>query len=152
MWASRLVLVVKNPPANAGDIRDSALNPGLGRSPGGGRGNPLQYSCLENPMDRGAWQATVHGVTKSWTRLKWLSSIRKLFYISQQRSMTPWWRLNMFHHLESSAPSPTLQIHISNYVIGYSSWISLKYLKIKMLLLASSLHYNNYSVIVLLWK
>ena len=49
---------------NAGDL---GLIPGLGRSPGGGHGNPLQYSCLENPMDRGAWRATVHGVTKSWT-------------------------------------------------------------------------------------
>ena len=48
--------------------------PGLGRSPGEEPGNPLQYSCLENPMDRGAWWAAVHGVTKSWTRLKWLST------------------------------------------------------------------------------
>ena len=62
--------VVKNPPASAGDIRDLGPIPGLGRSPGGGNGNPLQYSCLENPMDRGAWRATVHGVTKSRTRLK----------------------------------------------------------------------------------
>ena len=65
--------MVKNPPANAGDIRDLNSIPGLGRSPGGGNGNPLQYSCLENPMDRGAWKATVHWVTKSWTQLKWLS-------------------------------------------------------------------------------
>ena len=58
---SRLVaLVVKNPPANAGDIRDVGLIPGLGKSPGGGNGNPLWYLCLENPMDRGAWWATVH--------------------------------------------------------------------------------------------
>ena len=56
--------VVKNPPANAGDIRDAGSNPGLGRSPGGGNGNPLQCSCLENPMDRGAWWATAHGVAK----------------------------------------------------------------------------------------
>jgi len=54
--------VVKNPPANAGDMRDRGLIPQLGSSLGGGHGNPLQYSCLENPMDRGAWQATVHGV------------------------------------------------------------------------------------------
>ena len=67
--ASQAVPVVKNPPANAGDIRDASSNPGLGRSPGGGRGNPLQYSCLENPMDSGAWWATVHGVTKSQTHL-----------------------------------------------------------------------------------
>ena len=60
-WASQLALVVKNPPASAGDVRDLGLIPGSGRSPGGGHGNPLQYSCLENPMDRGAWWATVHG-------------------------------------------------------------------------------------------
>ena len=54
----------KEPHANAGDIRDLSLFPGLGRSPGEGYGNPLQYSCLENPVDRGAWWATVHGVTK----------------------------------------------------------------------------------------
>ena len=61
--------VVKNLPASAGDIRDTGSIPRLGRSPGGGHGNPLQYSCLENPMDRGAWWAMVHGVTNSWTRL-----------------------------------------------------------------------------------
>ena len=54
--------MVKNPPANAGGIRDTGLMPGSGRSPGEGHGNPLQYSCLEKPMDRGAWQATVCGV------------------------------------------------------------------------------------------
>ena len=64
-----MALVVKNEPANAGDAKDAGLIPGLGRSPGGGNGNPLQYSCLENSMGRGAWLATVHGVTKSWTRL-----------------------------------------------------------------------------------
>ena len=57
--------MVKNLPANAGDVRDMGLIPRLGRSPGMGNGNLLQYSCLENPMDRGAWQATVPGVTKS---------------------------------------------------------------------------------------
>ena len=66
-WASQVVLVVKNLPANAGDVRDMGLIPGSGRFPGEGNGNPLQYSCLENPMDRGAWQATVHGVAKSQT-------------------------------------------------------------------------------------
>ena len=54
--------MVKNPPASAEDAQDASLIPGSGRSPGGEHGNPLQYSCLENPMDRGAWQATVHGV------------------------------------------------------------------------------------------
>ena len=61
--------VVKNPPANGGYVSDTGLIPGLGRSPGGGNGNPLQYSCLGNPMDREAWWATVHGAAKSQTRL-----------------------------------------------------------------------------------
>ena len=64
--------MVKNTPANAGDIRDTASLPGSGRSPGGGHSNPLQYSCLENPTDRGAWQVIVHRVAKSQTRLKQL--------------------------------------------------------------------------------
>ena len=72
-WASQVVLVVKNLPANAGDIRNVSLIPGSGRSPGGGHVNPLQYSCLENPMDRGAWQTTVHRVQKSQTLMKQLS-------------------------------------------------------------------------------
>ena len=62
-----------NLPANAGNIGDVGSVPGSGRSPGGGRDSPLQYSCLENPMDRGAWQTTVHEVAKSRTRLKQLS-------------------------------------------------------------------------------
>ena len=66
----RMVLVVKNLPANAGDVRDIGLISGWGRSPGGGNGNLLQYSCLENPIDRGVWQATVHRVTQSQTRQK----------------------------------------------------------------------------------
>ena len=69
--------MVKNLPTDAGNVRDEGLIPGVGRSPGGGRGNPLQYSCLENPMDRGAWQVTVHKVAKSWTRLKRLSTHTK---------------------------------------------------------------------------
>ena len=72
--ASQGVLVVKNLPVNAADIRNWGSIPGLGRSPGGGHGNPLQYTCLENPMDRGAWQAMVHRVAKSWTWLKQLNT------------------------------------------------------------------------------
>ena len=64
------MLVIKNLTANSGDVRDVGLFPRSGRSPAGGQGNPLQYSCLENPMDRGAWWVTVHRVTK---RLKQLS-------------------------------------------------------------------------------
>ena len=69
-WAALVAIVVRNPPANAGDIREVGSIPGLGRSPGGGHGNSLQDSCLENPMDRGAWQTTVHRAAKSQTQLK----------------------------------------------------------------------------------
>ena len=64
-WAFQVALEVKNPHANAGDLRDKGSIPGLGRSPGESHGNPLQYSCLENSTDRGGWQAIVHKVTKS---------------------------------------------------------------------------------------
>ena len=79
--ASQVAPVVKNLPADAGDTRDESLIPGLGRSPGGVNGNPPQYSCLENPIDRGVWWATVYGVAKSrtfWTlseplKVKWMN-------------------------------------------------------------------------------
>ena len=67
--------MVKNPPANAGDLRDSGSIPGSGRSPGEGHSNPLQYSCLQNPMDRGAWRAIVHGAAKSRTQLSDFQSL-----------------------------------------------------------------------------
>ena len=67
--------MVKSPPANAGDIRDTGSIPGLGRSPGEGPGNLLQYSCLKNPTDRGTLRAAVHGVTKSQTQLKQLGML-----------------------------------------------------------------------------
>ena len=77
--------MVKNLPANAGDIRDAGSVPGSGRSPGGGHSNPLQYSCLENPMDTGAWRAMALRVAQSQTRLKRLSTHacgpkRKVFF------------------------------------------------------------------------
>ena len=65
--ASQVALVVKIPPAYLRDTRDRGLISGLERSPGGGHGNPLQYSCLEDPMDRGGWQAAGHGVAERWT-------------------------------------------------------------------------------------
>ena len=74
LWSnSQVATVVKNPPTNAGNVRKSGSIPGLEKYPGVGNGNPLHYSCLENPMDRGAWQPTVHRCTKSWTLLKQLS-------------------------------------------------------------------------------
>ena len=74
-----MALVVENPPANAGDIKDAGLVPGLGGSPGEEDGNPLQYSCLENPMDGGAWRATVHRVAKSQTHLKRLGATAAMY-------------------------------------------------------------------------
>ena len=72
--ASQMVLVIKNPPANARDRRDLGSIPGLGSSPGGGPGNPLQYSCLEKSMDRGAWWAIIHRITQSQIQVKQLST------------------------------------------------------------------------------
>ena len=72
LWDSQGALVVKNPPANAGDVRDVGWIPRSERSPRGGHRNPLQYSFMENSLKRGDWHATVHGVTKSWTQ-KWFS-------------------------------------------------------------------------------
>ena len=69
LWILKVAVVVKNPSASAGDARDMGSIPGSGSSPGVRSGNPLQYPCLENPLDRGAWWFTVHGVTKSLTRL-----------------------------------------------------------------------------------
>ena len=82
--ASQVALVVKNPPANAGDNKDAGSIPGFGRCPGEGHGNPLQYSCLEKPMDRGAWKAIVHRVTKSQTQLKRLKHANQE-YITQRQ-------------------------------------------------------------------
>ena len=95
-WAPQVALAVKNPPASAGEVRDVGSIPGSGRSLGGGHGDPLQYSCLESPMDRGACQATVHRVEKSQTQLKRLSmqahngaqvslKVKKLPHLSQIR-------------------------------------------------------------------
>ena len=93
-WASQVVLVVKNLPASPGDVRDTSSILGSGRSPGGEHGNPLQYSCLENPMERGAWWATVYRVTKSRTWLKQLSSnIHPLACRKAQRH--PHWVLSL---------------------------------------------------------
>ena len=73
LWASQVALVIKNLPANAEDLRDAGSIPGSGRSARGGHGNPLQYSSLENPTDRGAWQVMFHRIARSRTLLKWLN-------------------------------------------------------------------------------
>ena len=109
--SSQVAPVVKNPPANEGDVRDEDSIPGLEKSPRGGHGNPLQYSCLENPMDRGTWQATVHRVTKSQTWLRWLSMPIYMKYIhipeshgkrlklpSSSEGLCSMWALLYFQH------------------------------------------------------
>ena len=74
--------MVKNLPANAGDIRDAVSIPGSGRAPGGGHGNPPQCSCLENPMDSGAWRATVHGVAKKLDTAERLGTRREVNHVN----------------------------------------------------------------------
>ena len=81
IWASWVALVVKNSPANAGNIMRFGFPPGSGRCPGGGHGNPLQYSSLQNSMNREVWWAAVHQITKSWIQLKWLSTYTHTFVI-----------------------------------------------------------------------
>ena len=88
---SQGALMVKNPPAYAGHVREEGLIPKLGRSPGGGNGNLLQYSCLENPMDRGVWWAIVHKVEQSWTRLKRLSMI----HTHEKQNLLYWCTMNI---------------------------------------------------------
>ena len=89
--------VVNNPPANAGNTRDTGLIPGSGRSPGEGNGNPLQYSCLENSVDRGVRWATVHRVAKSWTRLsnvahthRWVKRYKGMELMGPKRTQQPY--------------------------------------------------------------
>ena len=90
IWASQVARVVKTLPAKAGDIRDLGSLPGWGRSPRGGHGNPFQYSCLENPLDKGAWWATVYSVTKSQTGLSDLACIHVLnIYYSNSYNVLP---------------------------------------------------------------
>ena len=99
--ASQVVLVVKNTPANAGDVGNLTSIPRSGRYPGVGHGNPLQYSCLENPMNRGVWWAMVHRVAKSQTQLKCLrrdacterEKLHFLFWWGSYKGMTHncWW-------------------------------------------------------------
>ena len=95
-----MVPVVKNPPANTGDLRDPGCIPGSGRSPGGGHGNPLQCHCLGDPMDRGAWRAVVHMVRKSQIQLKWLKMHKPMgtgFWISHLK-----FKCNTVNHGEMS--------------------------------------------------
>ena len=139
-WLSNLIpgfpgAVVKNLPANAGDAGDMGLIPGLGGSPAGGNGNPFQYSCLKNSMDRGAWQATIHGVTKSQTWLKWLSTqeatIRTSPVAQMVKNMPAMQEIQFIPGLgrssgeENGLPTPAFlpgKSHGQRSLAGYSPW------------------------------
>ena len=112
---SQVVPVVKNTPANAGHIRDLGLILGLGKYPEVGQGNPLQYSCLENPMDRGAWQGIVHGVTKHWTQLKWLSTHITIHLIL---CLLKWYKCNLLKIIYFNIIKICCNVlHINNFCI-----------------------------------
>ena len=135
--ASWVMLVVKNPPANAGDVRDICLPPGEGHS------NPLQYSCLENPMDRGVWWAMVYRVAKSRTQLKWLSIQFSHSVVSNslcphglqharlKLNLCPssWWCIQPSHSL--SSPSPPA-FNLSQHQ-GLFKWVSSSHQVVKVL-------------------
>ena len=130
-----------------GDIRDEGLIPGSGRSPGEGHSNPLQYSSLENPMDRGAWWAAVHGVAKSRTRLKWLSSHLCLSHSQTQVDMVYmilWEKLKKYIYTYFISLNNIKQIFNEIFQIRtfltnmamfcanlYMLWINLNYIMIK---------------------
>ena len=117
--ASQVAQVVKNLPANAGDIRDSGSVPGWERSLGGGHGNPLQYSCLENPVDRRAWRATVHRVAKSQTQLNQLS-MHSCGYTGIS-SVQPLSRARLFATLWTTARQASLSINNSQSLLKLMS-------------------------------
>ena len=112
---SRVVPVIKNTPANAGRRRGLGSILGLGRSPGVEKGNPLQYSCLENPMDRGAWQGMVHGVRKSWTQLNWLSPHKTMHLIL---CLLKWYKCNLLKIISFAIIKICCNVlHISDFCI-----------------------------------
>ena len=122
--ASQMLLVVKNLPAIAGDPRGVGSILGSGRSAGGGHGNLLQYSCLENPMDRGAWEATVHRVSKSRTQLKWLS-MHTWTYSTVQESTQKHNQLQRTHTCDNVHQTRELTYmvgHVNGHLWKCSTW------------------------------
>ena len=125
---SQVMLVVKNSPANAGHVRDVGSILGSGRSPGGEHGNPLWYSCLQNPRDREAWSATVHRVTKSQTRLKWLSTHTLDRWIGDlwDLSVSVFWSVFEFWQWLSPT-SDVLSLSISDWSLKFLSLEPIRY-------------------------
>ena len=129
---SQVVLVVKNPPAQTGDIREAGSIPGSGRSPGG-HGSPLEYSDLENPMDRAAYLATVHGGTKSQARLNWVSMqahmYTKIHIRIESRQGTLFYKtvsLRILFPYESSKSPLSSRIKTAPTLSGEGCWVSTK--------------------------
>ena len=120
---SQVALVVKNPTASVGDIRDLSSIPGSGRSPEGGHGNPLQYSHLENPMDRGAWRAIVHGIAKSWTGLKRLSTHTPTLWEVWDVFLDPVGLSSLTHYLFMLLSSPS---STPNHSVEQKWWLEHK--------------------------
>ena len=111
LWVSQAALVVKQRPPKAGHIRDEGSISESGRSSGGGHGNPLQYSCLENPMVRGTWRAIVHRVVKSWAWLKWLSTTQRRCSLI----LSPLWQTSPIPQWPLLCPQPVTISTESNH-------------------------------------
>ena len=119
--ASQAAPVIKNPPANAGELRDASSIPGSGRSPGGGNGNPFQYSNLENSMGRGVWQATIHGVRKSQTGLSdWAGMLLKSNLISSVAKLCP----TLCDPRDCSTPSFPVHHQLPELAQTHVYWVS----------------------------
>ena len=112
-WASQVVPVVKNTPANAGDTGDVGSIPGLERSPGGRHGNPLQHSCLENPTDRGAWKATVHGAAKESDTTKVSQHTQNIHILYSHTSSEDHWPEDYESFLSPPSVTPVTSSHVS---------------------------------------
>ena len=112
-----MALVVKNLPASAGDMRDSGSVPGWGRFPGGGHSNPFQYSCMENPMDKGAWQAMVHRVTESWNDWSDLVRVRILTELKSP------WVFKIFFLIISLMSDPLFFSEVFQQHLGNTSFL-----------------------------
>ena len=125
--APKVAQVVKNPLVNAEVARDVRWIPGLRRSPRGGNGNPLQYSCMENHMDRGTWWAMGHGLAKSWTPLKWLSM--HIYIVNTEASVTlsPGWISKTKKYVTAQ------KSHCKSYFIQPKQWKNITILSFEMI-------------------
>ena len=142
VWASQVLLMVKTLPASAGGLGNSGSIPGSGRSPGGGHGNPLQCSCLENPMDRRAWWATVHGVTKSRTRLSDWTQQQHVYLC-----LCIFFFSGIFSEGQTSCSSILKYSHLSFIRTRTFSYVIIVHLSIRKLSSGATLLYNLHLIL-----